>query len=150
MNLSQSQNRNLGQGRGRKTCELNLSQSQNRNLGHGRGGRTCELNLSQSQNINLGHGRGRKTCELNLSQSQNRNLGHGRGRLQRLITAELVSGVSILTGTAGVSVGHCRWISNLDPAVHKTEIDVSSTIFCLTLNNKILISLILIISLNFN
>ena len=31
-------------------CELNLSQSQNRKLGHGRGGRTCELNLSQNQN----------------------------------------------------------------------------------------------------
>ena len=62
MNLSQSQNRNLGHGRGMKTCELNLSQIQNRNLGHGRGGRTCELNLSQSQNRKLGHGRSRKTC----------------------------------------------------------------------------------------
>ena len=40
--------------------ELNLSQSQNRKLGHGRGGRTCELNLSQSQNRNLGNGRGRQ------------------------------------------------------------------------------------------
>ena len=27
MNLSESQNQNLGHGRGRKTCELNLSQS---------------------------------------------------------------------------------------------------------------------------
>ena len=60
MNLT-CQNRKLGHGRGRKTCELNLSQSQNRNLGHGRGRKTCELNLSQSQNRKY---KGRKTCEL--------------------------------------------------------------------------------------
>ena len=58
---------------------MKLSQSQNRNLGHGRGKKTCELNLSQSENRNLGHGRGRRTCELNLSRSQNHKLGHGRG-----------------------------------------------------------------------
>ena len=32
---------------------MNLSQSQNRKLGHGRGRRTSELNLSQSQNSKL-------------------------------------------------------------------------------------------------
>ena len=65
-----------------------------------------------------------------MRNDQSNNGIHIALRLRRLITAELVSGVAILTGTAGVSVGHCWWIRNLDPAVHKTKIDVSSTIFC--------------------
>ena len=78
---------------------------------------------------------------VNVERSAMRNDQSNNGihialRLRRLITAELVSGVAILTGTAGVSVGHCRWIRNLDSAVHKTKIDISSTIFFLALNNK--------------
>ena len=50
-----------------------------------------------------------------MRNDQSNNGIHIALRLQRLITAELVSGVAILTGTAGVSVGHCKWIRNLDP-----------------------------------
>ena len=50
-----------------------------------------------------------------MRNDQSNNGIHIALRLRRLITAELVSGVAILTGTAGVSVGHCKWIRNLDP-----------------------------------
>ena len=53
--LSQSQDMEIRKWGGR-TCELNLSQSQNRKLGQYRGRNTCELNLSQRQNRKLGHG----------------------------------------------------------------------------------------------